>query len=246
MNKAGEINIGTCGFGMTQDQYAELFSCVEVQHTFYQPPMVKTLERWKAARSKEFEYTLKAWQLITHTSKSPTQKRLSKRITEAQKEEAGSFRDTDTVKEAWEVTLASAKALKAKTILFQCPASFNQTKENIKSLKRFFTGVANPQRGKLNFCWEPRGPWEDGVIKDICDELDLWHAVDPFKAKTVTPQRVYFRLHGIGGWRYKYEDGELEELAMMLPKNKLSYVFFNNREMTQDAQRFREIVKQVF
>jgi uncharacterized protein YecE (DUF72 family) len=245
MSKAGKINIGTCGFGMTQDQYAELFSCVEVQHTFYQPPMVKTLERWKAERSKEFEYTLKAWQLITHTSHSPTQKRLSKRITEAQKEEAGSFRPTETVKEAWEVTLASAKALKAKTILFQCPASFNQTPENIANLKNFFTEAANPQRGKLNFCWEPRGPWDDHAIKDICDELDLWHVVDPFKRRTVTPQRVYFRLHGIGGWRYKYEEGELEELASLLPKNKLSYVFFNNREMIEDAQRFQEIVKQV-
>lgn len=243
MSKGGKVNIGTCGFGMTQDEYAELFKCVEVQHTFYQPPMVKTLERWRAERPKDFEYTLKAWQLITHTSSSPTQKRLSKRITESQKEEAGSFRPTATVKEAWEVTLASANALQAKTILFQCPASFTSTKENIANLEKFFSGI---KRGKLNFCWEPRGnTWHDSTVKSICEAHDLWHVVDPFKAKTVTPQKIYFRLHGIGGWRYKYEDGELEELASMLPKNKTSYVFFNNREMTEDALRFEKIIKQV-
>src|SRR5262245_17804611 len=153
MNKVG-IQVGTCGFGMTQDQYAGLFSCVEVQHTFYQPPMVKTLERWRAERAKDFEYTLKAWQLITHTSTSPTQKRLSKRITETQKEEAGSFRPTAIVKEAWEVTLASAKALKARTVLFQCPASFTPLVENIANMEKFFSTV---ERGGLNFCWEPRG-----------------------------------------------------------------------------------------
>jgi uncharacterized protein YecE (DUF72 family) len=245
MNKTGKIRIGTCGFGMTQDAYAEHFSCVEVQHTFYQPPMVKTLERWKEARGKDFEYAIKAWQLITHTSHSPTQKRLSKRITEEQKEEAGSFRATETVREAWEVTLASAKALKAKTILFQCPASFNQTAENIASLRHFFTKTANPQRGKMNFCWEPRGPWEDGVIKEICEELDLWHAVDPFKRRTVTPRKIYFRLHGIGGWRYTYEDSELEELASMLPKNSPSYIFFNNRTMAEDAIRFLTMLEKL-
>ena len=239
-----KIRVGTCGFGMTQDEYADLFSCVEVQHTFYQPPMVKTLERWRAERADDFEYTLKAWQLITHTASSPTQKRLSKKITEEQKEEAGNFRATATVKLGWEITLASARALKARTILFQCPASFTRTKENIGNLEKFFSEVANPERGKLNFCWEPRGEtWDDATIKSICKKLKLWHTVDPFKARTVTPQNVYFRLHGIGGWRYKYEDGELEELASMLPKNKLSYVFFNNREMADDAMRFQEMIR---
>ncbi len=81
------------------------------------------------------------------------------------------------------------------------------------------------------------------MVKKICGENKLWHVVDPFKAKTVTPTKIYFRLHGIGGWRYKYEDGELEELASMLPENKTAYVFFNNREMIEDAVRFQEIVK---
>ena len=51
-------------------------------------------------------------------------------------------------------------------------------------------------------------------------------------------------LHGRKGWRYKYEEVELEELAAMIPKNKRSYVFFNNIHMTEDALRLQEIIKE--
>jgi uncharacterized protein YecE (DUF72 family) len=43
-----EINIGTCGFRGNKIEYAQFFSCVEIQHIFYQPPQIKTLERWRA------------------------------------------------------------------------------------------------------------------------------------------------------------------------------------------------------
>lgn len=235
----GKVKIGTSGFRANKAEYAGLLSCVEIQHTFYQPPQISTLERWRAETPDEFEFAVKAWQLITHETKSPTYKRLKKQLSEAEREEAGYFKPTAIVREAWETTLACAKALKAKTILFQCPASFKQNRENVENLKRFFSGI---RRGRLNFCWEPRGKWDAGVVKSICEELDLWHVVDPFAAKTVTPQKRYYRLHGRNGWRYKYEEDELEELAAMMPKNKTSYVFFNNIYMTEDALKFQEII----
>lgn len=235
-----KIKIGTSGFRIPKVEYTQLFSCVEIQQTFYQPPQLRTLERWREETPPEFEFTLKAWQLITHEAKSPTYKRLKRELSEAEKAEAGYFKPTTLVREAWEVTLACAAALKAQTILFQCPASFKQTKENISNLKKFFSHI---NRGKLNFCWEPRGAWTDETVKGICQSLDLWHVVDPFVRKTVTPSRCYFRLHGRSGWRYKYEEGELEELALMFPEDESSYVFFNNIHMTEDASRFREIVK---
>jgi uncharacterized protein YecE (DUF72 family) len=177
--------------------------------------------------------------LITHESKSPTYKRLKKILTEKEAEDAGFFKPTDIVAEGLETTLECARALGARTILFQCPAKFRQTSDNIKNLRRFFKKA---KRGALNFAWEPRGPWEDKVVKKICVDLDLWHVVDPFVKRTVTPDRCYYRLHGIGGWRYRYEDSELEELVSLLPENDLSYVFFNNNVMTDDAMRFAKIV----
>lgn len=233
-----KLKIGTCGFRGNKIEYSKILSSVEIQHTFYQPPQIKTLERWRAEMPDEFEFALKAWQLITHEAKSPTYRRLKKKLTEAEKQEAGSFKPTEIVREAWETTLRCATALKAKIVLFQCPASFEQTTENIENLENFFSSI---KRGKMIFAWEPRGDWNTQIVKGICENLDLWHAVDPFENKSATPGKIYYRLHGRTGWRYKYEESELEELAEMLPKNKTAYVFFNNIYMTEDALTLQNI-----
>ena len=235
---ARSVKVGTCGFGLAQGKYGRAFSCIEVQHTFYQPPQLTTLDRWRSSMPDDFEFALKAWQLITHDAKSPTYRRLKRELSRIEREEAGYFRNTRIVAEAWERTLASAEALQARTILFQCPASFTPASENISSLEKFFGSI---DRRDLNLCWEPRGEWADADIKSICEGLGLWHVVDPFVRRTVTPEKIYFRLHGRNGWRYQYEDGELEELLAQLPKGQACYVFFNNRSMTEDALRFCEI-----
>lgn len=235
------VRIGTCGFGrVRQSDHVQTFSTVEIQHTFYQPPMLSTLEKWRAEAPDDFEFTLKAWQVITHEATSPTYKRIKKEFSQTEYEEAGFFKPTMIVKSALDLTLGCAKALRARTILFQCPARFQPLPENILNLKRFFSEI---DRDDMNFVWEPRGEWDDRTIKEICDELQLWHCVDPFARPTVTSDRVYYRLHGIPRWRYTYEDGELEELAASLPRNKLCYVFFNNITMKEDALRFEKIVE---
>ena len=233
------LQIGTCGFGLSKKTYARSFSCVEVQQTFYQPPQLSTLERWRSEMPVDFEFTLKAWQLITHEARSPTYRRLKKELSASEKSAVGIFRASAIVNEAWEVTVACAQALKARTILFQCPASFTQSKRNVARLEKFFSVI---DRHRLNLCWEPRGVWDPDLVRSLCSNLALRHVVDPFVSKTQTPDRPYFRLHGRGGWRYKYETSELEELAAMLPQKKFGYVFFNNSAMTEDALRFRQLI----
>jgi uncharacterized protein YecE (DUF72 family) len=232
------IKIGTCGFRANKAEYAEYLKTVEVQHTFYQPPQVKTLEKWRMEVPDNFEFTLKAWQIITHEAKSPTYKRLKKALTDQERFEAGAFKPTAIVREAWDVTLACARALRAGTVLFQCPASFKPTRENIGNFENFMEGV---ERGGLNFAWEPRGEWSASVIKSLCETHDLWHAVDPFAVPTTTPARCYFRLHGRTGFQYKYEEDELADLTELLPDDGASYVFFNNRFMFEDALLFQKM-----
>lgn len=236
-----EVKVGTCGFRRDKrPDYAKIFPVVEIQHTFYHPPEIKTLEKWRSELPDDFECTLKAWQMITHESSSPTYKRLKRPLTDKEADEVGFFKPTDSVREALDATLECAKALRARTILFQCPAKFQPLPENILNMKQFFTSF---DRTGLNCIWEPRGKmWEPDLIRDLCEELDLWDCVNPFQRPTTTPARCYFRLHGQPRWRYTYDDDELYELATLLPSDRLSYVFFNNITMKADAMRFQKVL----
>jgi uncharacterized protein YecE (DUF72 family) len=91
--------------------------------------------------------------------------------------------------------------------------------------------------------WEPRGAWPADLVHELCTELDLVHVVDPFATESVTPDRPYYRLHGRTGYRYVYEDDELNDLLSTLPEEGPSYILFNNIAMRQDAARMLELVR---
>jgi uncharacterized protein YecE (DUF72 family) len=234
------VKTGCCGFRMAQAEYTAQFPVVEVQQTFYQPPKVETLRRWRAEAPTDFEFTLKAWMLITHEARSPVYRRLKRVLTEDEREGTGGFRASVIVREAWAQTLSCIEALDARRVLFQCPASFQPTAPNIKRLRRFFSTIKRPDN--LQCLWEPRGEWPREVTSALCRELELVHVVDPFTTRTTTPEFCYFRLHGRKGFRYVYEEDELEELYEMLPHAQTSYVLFNNVRMREDAARFQELV----
>jgi uncharacterized protein YecE (DUF72 family) len=233
-----EVKVGCCGFRLARARYFDRFPVVEVQHTFYQPPQVATLERWREEAPQGFEFAVKAWMLITHVGASPTYRRLARSLTDAERAECGSFRPTPVVREAWETTLASAVALGARRVLFQCPASFQPSDENLDNMKRFFAETASGTG--LEYLWEPRGGWPDPLVRAVCEDLGLVHVVDPFAARAVTPDRVYYRIHGRRGRPYEHE--ELEELASKLPARGAAHVMFNNVRMVADATRFQAII----
>src|SRR5919205_2526573 len=110
--KKGLVRIGCCGFRSSRQTYYESLDSVEVQHTFYQPPQVSTLRRWREEAPAGFEFTLKAWQLVTHLSSSPTYRRLKRQLTEEERDGAGFFRPTEAVASAWVLTRECAAALK--------------------------------------------------------------------------------------------------------------------------------------
>lgn len=162
-------------------------------------------------------------------------------MSDEERTQCGSFRSTPIVREAWQVTLDCARALKAKRILLQCPASFTPTDEHLENLHGFLSSITRDDGMEL--LWEPRGEWSGDLISAICREHALIHVVDPFTARTQTPEICYFRLHGRKTWRYVYEDVELEDLLTLLPTGKASYVLFNNVRMREDAMRFQELVR---
>jgi uncharacterized protein YecE (DUF72 family) len=233
------VRIGLCGFTIGMSEYFETFPVVEIQHTFYDPPPAPTLARWRDQAPPEFEFTIKAWQVITHRATSSTYRKLRKPLTAREQEECGGFRVNGTVLAAWERTRQAARALRATAILFQCPASFRPLPENVANLRAFFAAVERPPG--VRFLWEPRGPWPDDLVRGLCADLGLTHVVDPFVRATVTAGLVYWRLHGLGNAYRAYADDELRRLAAMIGEGE-TYVMFNEIPRVADSRRFRRIL----
>jgi uncharacterized protein YecE (DUF72 family) len=180
---------------------------------------------------------MKAWQVITHLGTSKTYRRLRSPFGDRQRAEAGGFRVNDTVLAAWETTLACARTLRATAILFQCPPSFRPTAENTGAMRRFFATIDRPPNVRL--LWEPRGLWPDDVVRSLCRELGLVHAVDPFIRPSLTPELTYWRLHGNKSHYASYSDDELRQIRAWVRPGVETYVMFNNIPRVKDVKRFR-------
>jgi uncharacterized protein YecE (DUF72 family) len=221
------VKVGCCGFALAHEKYFRAFNCVEINSSFYQLPRVETAERWRAAAPPDFQFFMKAWQVITHRADSPTYRRT--RIDERDRPHCGHFGFNPTIRWAWDETFAVATALRA-----------GPTKENIAGLRRFFERA---KRGKFHMGWEPRGEWDADLIASLCRELDLIHVVDPFKSQPATEGKIrYFRLHGLTGSRHRYSDDELRRLKELCGGRKPVCCLFNNVAMTADARRFAGIL----
>ena len=77
------VRVGLCGWKVSRSSYVRRFPVVEVQHTFYEPPADAVLARWRTRVPASFEFTIKAWQVVTHESNSPTYGRLKHPLPEA-------------------------------------------------------------------------------------------------------------------------------------------------------------------
>jgi len=234
--------IGCCGWAQAQAKYFAEFPVIEIQSTFYHPPAARVAAKWRALAPPGFEFLIKAWQLITHTPSSPTYRRLRSPVTPLESDLLGSFQDTEPVWKAWEKTREIAAAVQASVILFQCPASFRPFTQNLKNFSTFFEKLG-PQTSRL--AWEPRGDWPPELIDDLCVEYNLIHCVDPFVSQSEYGDPIYWRLHGKGGYSYRYTDQDLQELHGMIARTRRAqpaYVLFNNMSMRDDAKRFEKIL----
>jgi uncharacterized protein YecE (DUF72 family) len=243
------VRVGLCGFTIGAKSYAKRFPVVEVQQTFYDPPRLDVVRGWRERVPDPLEFTMKAWQAITHDGDSRTYRRMRRPMSEDDRRSLGSFRDSDVVRRAWEETRACATALGATAVLFQCPPRFRPTAENAANLVRFFAEVAVPRDPGTAFLWEPRGAWPQELVRDLCAQAGLVHAVDPFLGPPATAGFTYFRLHGLGRERHRhaYADAELVALRDLLPEaarcgDERAYVMFNNVPRVADATRFAALL----
>jgi len=245
------VKVGCCGFPTRQLEYYRLFHVVELQSTFYNLPKSGTAQRWRSEAPAEFEFCLKAWQVITHPATSPTWRRISKLNQPENKSRYGHLRPTRENFDAWDKTLEVCKILKASVCLIQFPPSLMFSRRNIKNVRQFLGHI---DRGNTRLAWEPRGDWKDHPpeIKRLCHELDLIHAVDILRSEPAeVADTCYFRLHGLGpreyNYAYRYSDRDLRNLQKAAAKALDSgarqvFVFFNNLSMLEDAMAVNTLI----
>ena len=227
------VKVGCCGFPVSMEEYFKMFEVVEVQKTFYKPPKPETAKRWRELAGEDFEFTVKAFQVITHPPSSPTYRKARLSV-----DDAGFFKPIKAVFDGWEKTREIARILRARIVVFQTPRLFRECEENIRNIKEFFSSIER----EFIFCWEPRG-WSRDAVRKVCERLELVHVVDPFVEESVYGSIAYYRLHGYN-YRHKYGDDELGWLAGRVRGKGTCYVMFNNVHMLDDAERFVRILKE--
>ncbi len=229
------IKIGCCGFPVARTRYFKSFDVVELQQTFYEPPENALAVKWRSIPPDGFEYTFKAWQLITHTPSSPTYRKLKIAVPHSKEALYGSFKPTDEVFAAWERTREIGMILRARVVVFQCPPSFDPTSGHKNNMRKFFSSI----KREFTFAWEPRGTWSEDEAGRLCEELDLVHVVNPLNNRSQHGQIRYYRLHGIGGYRYRYTDKDLATLKNVMQADGEIYCLFNNVYMYDNALSLR-------
>lgn len=259
----GELVVGTCGYRYFdpgddwQDTYesklqafSDAFEACELNRTFYELPQVETAERWRDEVVGDFEFTVKAWQAVTHPWGSPTWNGNRDAVAEDRTDDVGLLRPTSAVLDAWQETKARADVLDANVVLLQTPPSFDCSEEHVSNMRALFDQIG---REDLTIAWEPRGDWKDhpGKVENLCDDLDLVHVVDIFREEPLSDHDVaYVRLHGRNDDPYDYdydyhstEIGALAyELRELLASHSRVYCLFNNYQMYDNARALQEFV----
>jgi uncharacterized protein YecE (DUF72 family) len=194
--------------------YAERFTTVEINYTFYRMPTEKLLAGWSAATPDGFSFTLKAPRRITHDAK------------------------LQRCEDLLETFCRTAHTLGPKlgVLLFQLPPAF---KQDVEVLRRFLQGLPEALRAAVEFrhaSWFTDDTYavlrERNVALCVADSEKLHTPVE------TTASHAYFRLRDEG-----YQQADLEQWAdtiAALPGVGDAFVYFKHEEQglgTEFAQR---------
>jgi uncharacterized protein YecE (DUF72 family) len=202
--------------------YAQHFSTVEINMTFYRYPKPETLKGWLDKVPEDFKFTLKANRQITHR----------KRI-KGVKNEVRYF-----------YTLADSLHYKLGCILFQLPPSLTF---DLVLLEEFLSSLSPKYKNVIEFRHESW--YQDEVYKLLKSYNVIFCTVSSAKVpKNVveTAENAYFRFHGLtGGYKYSYSEEELEKWAEIIRKTKVMecYVYFNNDYHAHAVENCRALRK---
>ncbi len=230
------LKIGCSGFQEARTKYFNEFNLVEIQQTFFQPPPIPTVRKWQIQSPQGFEFTIKAWQLITHESNNTSYQNLREKLPARTLTGCGLFKPTRIVFDAWLRTKAVAAALNARIVVFQTSRNFFPTPINIQNMRNFFHQI---DRQGISCVWEPANRWPINLVQQLCNELQLSYTGEPTSLNPVSLGPIrYFRLKGKNGFRSRYTENDFKFLHKLDNNGKNCYFVFNNGSMLFDARNF--------
>ncbi len=249
---AGKVRIGTSGWsyahwlkgafyprgvygGKCLGFYAERFSSVEINSTYYRLPRAGAAERWRLVTPRTFVYAVKMWQMVTHR----------KRLAGVAEDLERFFAATGELGEKFGPLLVQlppsfrAEPSRLEDFAARCQSAWQQRfgRRRLRAAVEFRhrSWNAPPTRGLLG-----RLGWSL-VLADMGD-----FAVD----EPLESGFVYVRRHGPGGGDTSYGDDRLARLAERIRQWSAAgrdvYVYFNNdahAHAPRNAARLDELVR---
>jgi uncharacterized protein YecE (DUF72 family) len=190
------------------EHYLEVFDTVEINASFYSWPTVASVQAWRRQPgSRDFVYTVKVCELITHVKRLKGTKTL--------------IRDFGLI--------ADILGDRMGCFLFQLPPSYRYTAARLNAI---IDQLDPERRNVVEFRHESW--WNEdvycafrkaGIIFCSCSGPKLPDGL------IRTADEVYIRLHGPKRWyRHDYSDDELLEWAKKIEASgaKRAWIYFNN------------------
>lgn len=211
--------------------YAEHFSTVEVNMTFYRLPTVKLVERWRDIAPDSFLFTIKLWRRITH------EKRLA---------DCG-----DEVRRVIEAV--SALSTKRGPLLVQLPPSMRCDPILLDRFLAVLHQTAADVSWRIAVEFRNTG-WLCRAVHDVLDRHGAALCLADMPRCPVTEPNaapfVYVRRHGPGGrYRGRYAEehvaADAARVRQWLNQGRDVYVYFNNDIEGHAVDNARQLIDAV-
>jgi uncharacterized protein YecE (DUF72 family) len=189
-------------------RYSQCFDTVEINASFYSWPTVANVEAWRRQPGRrEFVYTIKVCELITHIKK---------------------FKGTKTLVKDFGM-IADILGDRMGCFLFQLPPSYRYTRARLNSI---LSQLDPTRRNVVEFrhaSW-----WNDAVYTAFRESGTIFCSCSGPRLPDElvrTADEVYLRLHGPDRWyRHNYSNDELSKWRdrIIASGAKRAWVYFNN------------------
>ena len=202
--------------------YSEIFNFTEVNHTFYEYPEPRVVERWRRTVPKGFTFAVRCHQDLTH------------RI------------GLKPVDEAYAVLgrmMTYCGILEAPFLVLETPQRYTFDARTVEVTRDFLSSTTLKN---VRLVWEVRATVTPELV-DLMRDFKIVHSVDlSWQEQRLTNDIVYTRLFGKGKHNiYQFTDQELVEINKRATKNtpKILAMAYHGLRMNTDASRFLKYKK---